>query len=146
EWMQAIAIYQELMAKDVDHTDDWLWNIGITQRDGGMLKEAIGSFRQCNNFPSNYTEMAGCHRRLKEYNEAILLYNQITSTDENWAPWALLQVGYTREEAEQPELAIKSFQQVCKRFPKNQYASQAHAHLNTKYKITFTLGGAKTEE
>jgi len=34
---------------------------------------------------------------------------------------------------------------VCKRFPKNQYASQAHAHLQTKYKITVTLGGAKDE-
>ena len=47
EWMQAIAIYQELMAKDVEHTDEWLWNTGVTQRDGGMLKEAIGTFRQC---------------------------------------------------------------------------------------------------
>ena len=145
EWTQAIAIYQELMAKDVDHTDDWLWNMGITQRDGGMLKEAIGTFRQCNNFPNNYNEMAGCHRALKEHNEAIVLYNQVAGTDENWAPWALIQIAYTREEATQPELAIKSFQQVCKRFPKNQYASQAHAHLQTKYKITVTLGGAKDE-
>jgi len=145
EWMQAIAIYQELMARDVDHADNWLWNIGITQRDGGMLKEAIGTFRQCNNFPNNYNEMAGCHRALKEYNEAIVLYNQVAGTDDNWAPWALIQIAYTREEAAQPELAIKSFQQVCKRFPKNQYASQAHAHLQTKYKITVTLGGAKDE-
>ena len=144
-WMPAIAIYQELLAKDVDHTDNWLWNIGITQRDGGMLKEAIGTFRQCNNFPNNYNEMAGCYRALKEHNEAILLYNQVAGTDENWAPWALIQIAYTREEAAQPELAIKSFQQVCKRFPKNQYASQAHAHLQTKYKITVTLGGAKDE-
>ena len=145
EWMQAIAIYQELMAKDVEHTDEWLWNTGVTQRDGGMLKEAIGTFRQCTNFPNNYNEMAGCHRRLKEYDEAVVLYNQVAGTDENWAPWALIQIAYTREEAAQPELAIKSFQQVCKRFPKNQYASQAHAHLQTKYKITVTLGGAKDE-
>ena len=145
QWMPAILIYQELMAKDVDHTDNWLWNIAITQRDGGMLKEAIGTLRQCNNFPNNYTEMAGCHRRLKEYDQAIALYTQVAGTDENWAPWSLIQIAYTREEAAQPELAIKSFQQVCKRYPANQYASQAHAHLQNKYKITVTLGGAKDE-
>lgn len=145
EWMQAIAIYQELMAKDVDRADAWLWEIGVTHRVAGQYKEAIGYFRQCNNFPQNYIEMAGCHRALKEYNEAIVLYNQIVGTDENWAPWAMIQIGYTREEADQMELAIRSFQQVCKRFPQNQYASQAHAHLQTKYKITVTLGGAKDE-
>jgi len=145
QWMQAIAIYQELMAKDIDHVDDWLWNIAITQRDAGMLKEAIGTLRQCNNFPNNYTEMAGCHRRLKEYDQAIALYNQVATTDEKMAAWSLIHIAYTREEAEQPELAIKAFQQVCKRYPTHQYASQAHAHLQTRYKITVTLGGAKDE-
>ncbi|MEX1232055.1 MAG: tetratricopeptide repeat protein [Planctomycetaceae bacterium] len=145
EWMQAIAIYQELMAKDVDRTDSWLWEIGITHRDAGQYKEAIGHFRQCNNFPQNYIQMANCHRALKEHGEAIVLYNQIVGTDKDWAPWAMIQIGYTREEADQTELAIKSFQQVCKRFPTHQYASQAHAHLQTKYKITVTLGGAKDE-
>jgi TolA-binding protein len=61
------------------------------------------------------------------------------------APWALLQIGYTREQAGKKELAIKAFQQVCKRFPKDGHASRAHAHLQTKYKITVTLGGAKDE-
>ncbi|MDA1211855.1 MAG: tetratricopeptide repeat protein [Planctomycetota bacterium] len=145
EWMQAINIYQELMAKDADRADSWLWEIAYTYRISGQYKEAIGYYRQCNNFPGNYQEMAICHRALKEYGEAIVLYNQIVGTDENWAPWAMIQIGYTREEAEQTEQAIKAFQQVCKRFPKNQYASQAHAHLQTKYKITVTLGGAKDE-
>jgi len=43
------------------------------------------------------------------------------------------------------EQAIKSFQRVCKAFPKSGQASRAHAHLQTKYKITITLGGAKDE-
>ena len=44
--------------------------------------------------------------------------------------------------AAKKEKAIKSFQQVCKRFPKSGQASRSHAHLQNKYKITVTLGGA----
>jgi TolA-binding protein len=54
-------------------------------------------------------------------------------------------VAYTREEAGQTEMAIQSFQQVCKKFPKDQHASVAHAHLQQKYKISVTLGGANEE-
>ena len=61
------------------------------------------------------------------------------------APWALLQIGYTHEQAGAKEKAIQSFQQVCKRFPKDGHASTAHAYLQDKYKITVTLGGAKDE-
>ena len=53
----------------------------------------------------------------------------------------MLQIGYTQEQAGNKELAIKSFQQVCKSYPKASYASQAHAYLQNKYKITVTLGG-----
>jgi TolA-binding protein len=119
--------------------------LATTQRDAGKYKEAIGQFRQCDNFPENFKQMAACHRQLKEFNEAILLYNQIVGADQANAPWALLQVGYTREEAGQKEPAIQTFQQVCKRYPKDSHASVAHAHLQSKYKISITLGGAKDE-
>jgi TolA-binding protein len=81
---------------------------------------------------------------LKQFNEAITLYNQVTA-DKPSAPWALLQIAYTREDAGQTEPAIQAFQQVCKKFPKDQYASTAHAHLQQKYKISVTLGGANEE-
>ena len=46
-------------------------------------------------------------------------------------------------QAGQQEAAIQTFQQVCKKFPKDQHASVAHAHLQQKYKISVTLGGAE---
>ena len=89
--------------------------------------------------------MAACHRQLKQQKEALGLYNQIVVAYADSAPWAMLQAGYTREEAGETEPAIKTFQMVCKRFPTDAHASVAHAHLQTKYKISVTLGGAKDE-
>ena len=89
--------------------------------------------------------MAGCHRALKEYKEALILYGQIIGGSESMAPWAQLQIGYTYEQMESAELAIKAFQQCCKRYPKASYASTAHAHLQNKYKISVTLGGGTDE-
>ncbi|NND99020.1 MAG: tetratricopeptide repeat protein [Pirellulaceae bacterium] len=145
KYEQAIAIYQELLTTDVANSDKWLWEIASTYRDASKWKEAIGFFRQSDRFPSNYQEMARCHRRLKQYDEAIILYNQIAGGHKSTAPWALLQIGYTEEEANRKEKAISSFKKVCKLFPKDRYASVAHAHLQNKYKLSVTLGGAKDE-
>jgi len=145
KYPQAIAVYEQLLAKDREQPERWRWSIATAYRDSGNHKQAIGHFRQCTNFPSNYSEMASCHRTLKQYGEAVLLYNQIIGGAPQSAPWALLQIGYTREQAGKKELAIRAFQQVCKQFPKDGHASRAHAHLQTKYKITVTLGGAKDE-
>ncbi len=142
---QAIAVYNELMKSDSANAERWLWLIAASYRDSGRYKEAIGYYRQCNNFPSNYQEMAACHRALKEYGEAVIMYSQIIGGAPNTAPWAMLQIGYTQEQAGNKEAAIKAFQQVCKNFPKDGHASRAHAHLQTEYKITVTLGGAKDE-
>lgn len=144
KWAEAIAVYEELVRDDIANAGRWRWEVACTHRDAGQFKEAIGHFRQCENFPENYKQMAWCHRQLKQPMEAILLYNQISS-DKTSAPWALLQVAYTREESGQAEPAILAFQQVCKRYPKDQHASVAHAHLQQKYKISVTLGGAAEE-
>ena len=72
--------------------------------------------------------MAWCHRLLKEWNESIILYNQVTS-DAPSAPWALYQIAQVREAAGEKEKAIQAFQLVCKKFPKDGHAAQAHAHL-----------------
>lgn len=141
----AIAVYEELLDADSQHAEKWRWQIATAYRDAGKYKQAIGHYRQCTNFPSNYREMARCHRRLKGYQEAILLYGQIMGGAPKSAPWALIEIGYTQEQAGWKEKAIGTFRQVCKRFPKDRYASQAHAHLQSKYKITVTLGGAKDE-
>ncbi|MEJ7594909.1 MAG: tetratricopeptide repeat protein [Planctomycetaceae bacterium] len=142
---EAIAVYNELLKSDSQNAERWLWLIATSYRDAGKYKEAIGYYRQCNNFPANYQEMAGCHRALKEYGEAVILYNQIVSGAPNSAAWAMLQIGFTQELAGNKESAIKSFQLVCKNYPKDGHASQAHAHLQTQYKITVTLGGATDE-
>lgn len=144
KWPEAIAVYEELVKDDIANANRWRWEVACTHRDSGQYKEAIGQFRQCENFPENYKQMAWCHRQLKQPNEAIVLYNQVSS-DKPSAPWALLQVAYTREEAGQTEPAIQAFQQVCKKYPKDQHASTAHAHLQQKYKISVTLGGANEE-
>jgi TolA-binding protein len=88
--------------------------------------------------------MAACHRQLKEPNEAIVLYNQIKVVD-NAAAEATLQIGFTYEEAKEKEKAIRTFQLTCKRFPKTEQASKAHAHLQNGYNINVTLGGAEEE-
>lgn len=142
---EAIAVYNQLLKNDAENAERWMWLIATSYRDARKYKEAIGFYRQCNNFPGNYQEMAACHRALKEYGEAVILYNQIIGGAPNSAAWAMLQIGYTHEQSGKKESAIRSFQQVCKNYPKDRYASQAHAHLQTKYKITVTLGGAKKE-
>lgn len=145
KYPEAIAVYTQLLTEDLEHAESWRWQIATAHRDAGQLKEAIGHFRQCTNFPENFKQMAWCHRRLKQYREALLLYNQIVGSHPPSAPWALLQVGYTREEAGQKESAINTFQQVCKRYPEDSHASIAHAHLQNEYKLSITLGGAKDE-
>jgi tetratricopeptide (TPR) repeat protein len=143
---QAVAVYRELISTDPDRAETWLWNVAYTYHHyGGNYTEAIGSYRQCNNFPSNIQQMADCHRRLKQYSEAIGLYGQIIGGSDSMAPWALLQIGHTHEQAGSKEKAIQAFQSVCKRYPKDSHASTAHALLQDKYGISVTLGGAKDE-
>lgn len=144
QYEQAIAMYEQLVAQDLENEQKWRWLIATAYQEWGKYAEAVAQYRLCTNFPSNYQNMAWCNRQLKQYNEALILYNQIL-THEPSAPWALLQIGYTHEEAGQKEQAIKSFQIVCKKFPKDAHASQAHAHLQNAYKISVTLGGAKDE-
>ena len=145
QYPQAIQIYRSLVASDALNSQTWLWALATTQRDANFLKEAIGTYRQCENFPENYRQMAGCHRALKEYKEALILYGQIIGGSESLAPWAQLQIGYTFEQMQSTEMAIKAFQLCCKKYPKASYASTAHAHLQNKYKISVTLGGATDE-
>ena len=145
KWDQAFPIYQDLAVRDAQRAGRWQWELATTYRDAGRYKEAIGVFRQAENFPENLKQMAWCHRQLGEFAEAVGLYRQVMAGHEPSAPWALLQTGYTQEQAKQPETAIKSFQQVCKKFPKTPEASEAHARLQNQYKITATFGGAKDE-
>jgi len=142
---QAITVYRELIGSDVKNAPAYHWEIAMTLYHAGRWKEAIAAFRGTERFPENYQHMAMCNRQLKQYDEAILLYRQIVAAKPEWASWALLQVGYTQEEAGKKEPAIKTFQQVCDRFPKSAEASTAHVHLNNKYKINVTLGGAKDD-
>lgn len=146
KYPEAIKVYQVLVRTDAVNIQQWLWALATTQRDAGLLKEAIGAFRQCENFPENYKQMASCHLALKQHKEALIHYAQILKGHEGSAPWAQLQIGYTYEKMKSTEAAIKAFQLCCKKYPKASYASQAHAHLQTKYKISVTLGGATDDE
>lgn len=144
KWPEAIAVYEDLYSSDAKNSGQWRWQVAVTHQQAGQLKEAIGHYRQCDNFPENYKAMAWCHRQLKQQNEAIILYNQV-STHQPSAPWAFLQIAYCKEEAGEQEPAIQAFQKVCKKFPKDGHAGIAHAHLQQKYKISVTLGGAAEE-
>lgn len=142
QFPQAIAVYVELVKSDPQNSERWIWQIAETHQSAGQWKEAIGYYRQSNNFPANNQAMAHCHRQLKQYKEAVGLYGQILGSAPASAPWALLQIAYTHEEAGEKDQAIQALQQVCKKFPKDGHASQAHARLQDKYKISVTLGGA----
>lgn len=146
QWDQALQLYQGLLSQDVDHVDRWQWEIANTNRDAGRYQDAIAAYRQCENFPDNVQQMAWCYRQLGEFQEALVLYNQIVVSREDYAPWAALQIAYVYEAAQDKEAAIKAFQNVCKKYPKSPYASEAHVHLNEVYSITFTLGGSTEDE
>jgi TolA-binding protein len=140
----AIGVYRKLIEIDGDHADDHLWAIASCYEKLADWKKAIATYRQIDRFPDNHFRMAACHRQLKEQSEAIVLYNQIKVVD-NAAPEATLQIGFTYEEAKEKEKAIRTFQLTCKRFPKSEQASKAHAHLQNEYNINVTLGGAEEE-
>ncbi|MDE0865202.1 MAG: tetratricopeptide repeat protein [Rubripirellula sp.] len=145
KYAEAITLYQQLMQEDTTNGDRWLWETATTHREAGDWRAAIGFFRQSERFPDSYREMASCHRHLKQHSEAVTLYNQIAGGDKAAAPWAMLQIGYTEEEAKRKDQAIAAFKKVCKLFPKDQNASRAHAHLQNQYKLTVTLGGSKQD-
>jgi tetratricopeptide (TPR) repeat protein len=142
QYPKAVAVYVGLIKSDPENSETWIWETAETYQAAKQWKEAIGYYRQSNDFPKNNNAMAYCHRRLKQYKEAIGLYGQVMGASPKSAPLALIQIAYTQEEAGKKDLAIQALQQVCKRFPKNSYASQAHARLQDKYKISVTLGGA----
>jgi len=143
KWDLAIAVYRELLSSDATNAGKYHIAIANTLYKAGRWKEAITAYRGTDNFPVNYQQMAQCHRNLKQFDEAIVLYGQILAGHPASAPDALFQIGKTHEEANRTELAIKTFKQVCDRYPKTTQGSTAHAHLNNHYKISVTLGGAK---
>ncbi len=141
---QAIAIYRELLTSDAKNAEEHHWEIAQTLYKAQRWKEAFTAYRGTEkHFPTNYQQMAKCQRKLKQYDEAILLYRQIMAGHAPSAPRALLDIAYTEREAERKEAAITSLKQVCDRYPKTPEGSEAHAYLNSEYKINVTLGGAK---
>jgi len=145
KWDNAIATYQTLLGVVPARFGDWYWGIADCHERSGRLPQAIQCYRQSDKYPSAYFAMASCHRRLKQYKEALVLYHQARA-DKGSAPDATIHIAYTYEEYDQKENAIKWFQQTCKLYPKNSRASQAHAHLQNKYKISVTLGGANEKD
>ena len=141
----AVTAYRQLMTEDSERASQYSWEIACTYRDFQRWQDAIKSFRETENFPEAYKQMAWCHRQLKEFKEAIGLYYQVIGSDPPSAPWALLQVGYTQEQAGDKEKAIRAFQQVCAKHSKTGQASEAHAYLQDKFKINATLGGNTAE-
>lgn len=146
---KAIEVFQQLLKNDVDQIAKWLNALGHAYEDTGNFKLAIAHFRQITDdkyMPGNYYDMARCHIKLKQYGEAISLYNQIVGGWEPHAPRASYEIADTFKLAKQKEQAIKQFQAVCQRYPKTSYAAKAHALLQKEYNITVTLGGAKNSD
>ena len=144
KWDKAIATYQTLLKVDPDRYSDYNWGIAECRERQSKWNEAILSYRQTDNFPEAYFRMAECHRHLKKWNEGLILLNQARSHD-NVADRAQHRIAQFYEMSGQKEKAIKSFQVTCKKYPKSRYASISHAHLQTKYGISVTLGGATDE-
>ena len=139
---KAIEVYLELITLAPSQAGKWHWTIGGIYEDTKRLRLAIRAYRQSDNYPKAYFQMAKCHRNLNEFTEALTLYHQALAT-ESTAPDATLAIGYTYEEQENKKNAIKWFQRTCKLFPSSRNASRAHAHLQKEYGISVTLGGSK---
>jgi tetratricopeptide (TPR) repeat protein len=140
---QAIAIYRELLVADAQNAAEYHFQIAETLYYSHRWEECITAYRGTDRFPHNYLHMANAYRQLKKYDEAISLYRQIMASSPPHASGSLLQIGYTQEEAGKKEDAIKTFKQLCDKYPKTGEGSTAHARLNEVYKIPVTLGGAK---
>jgi tetratricopeptide (TPR) repeat protein len=138
----ALELYRELLTLDGERAKEYQWAIGGCYEKQGEWKKAISTYRMIDDFPKNHFAMASCHRKIKEFAEAILLYQQTKVIDAS-APQASLQIGFTHEEAGEKEKAIRTFQLTCKRYPKSAEAASAHAHLQDQYNIHVTLGGAE---
>jgi len=140
----AIACYQTLMEIDRANIGKHRWSIGACYESSKRLRQAIAAYGLVDNFPTTYFKMASLHRKLKEWPQALSLYSQC-KVHEGKAPDAFMEIARTYEEAGQRENSIRAFQLVCKNFPKKPHASVAHSHLQSKYGISVTLGGAKDE-
>jgi tetratricopeptide (TPR) repeat protein len=140
---QAIAIYRELLTADAGKAAAYHWEIAQTLYDYGRWKEALQAFKGTENAPLNFQRMAHCNRQLKQFGEAVVLYQHIAANYPEAAAPALLELARTQEQAGQTEPAIATYKRLCDRYAKTEQASVAHNHLNDKYKIRVTLGGAK---
>ncbi len=145
KWDQAIAIYETLETQDKDRSGQWRWQIAECHDAAGRLREAIGSYQLAERYPASLDRMAWCHRRLKEFQQALNLYGQIITAYPDSGAAARYNIGETYEAMGREENAIRAFQQVCRDYPTSGQASRAHAHLQNKYKINVTLGGAKED-
>jgi len=144
-WTKAIETYRELIEEDPGNVTTYLWAIAECYESDGKYALAIGTYEKTDRVPDSYFRMSSCHRKIKQYAEAESLYKFIRAHHTGPAPEASMQLGYTYEEWGKRESAIKTFQQTCKLFPKSRQASRSHSHLQTKYNINITLGGAKDE-
>lgn len=148
KYNEAIAVYKQLIQEDIGGASNWSYQVAwIHHHRTGKLTDAISYYRQCINTANKYNQIADCYLRLKQYPRAIQQYKTIIGdkTLTASAPQAQLNIAWTQEKAGKKESAIKAFQTVCKNYPKLKQASQAHAHLQSKYKINVTLGGSKDE-
>jgi len=141
---EAIAVFVKLIDLNGKNAPGYQWSIGGCYESMSEWKKAIGMYRQIDDFPKTHFAMAICHRRIGEHKEAVALYRQCLVNDAS-APRATLEIAYTYEEAKEAKNAIRTFQLTCRRYPKSKQAARAHAHLQNKYNINVTLGGAEDE-
>jgi tetratricopeptide (TPR) repeat protein len=142
DWERVHELYRRLLEIDGEQAEEYQWAIAGVYERQGEWKMAIATYRMVDRFPSNHFKMAACHRKLGEWKEAILLYQQ-TKVIDAAAPKASIEIGFTHEQAGEKEQAIRTFQLTCKRYPKSAEAARAHAHLQDRYQIHVTLGGAE---
>ena len=169
KWDEAIAVYEGLEKLDGDRANDYRWcsadhepelfaaarlglgavgvvlALDLAVRDVYRLREAIASYRLSDKYPNCLYAMASCHRALKEYQPALEFYAQVITAYPDSGASARFEMAETYEQMGKQENAIRNYQQVCRDYPRSSQASRAHAHLQTKYKINVTLGGAKED-
>ncbi len=142
----AIARYQQL--KKIDKRDGgpdgWQWEIGNCYYYKNEREQALKEYEACTPTPGRLTHIGRVLRGLKRYRAALQQFtfardhaNKTTGASAT----AQIEIGYTYEIMKNKANAIRAFQQVCKKYPKTGTASKAHAHLQSKYGISITLGG-----
>jgi hypothetical protein len=104
-----------------------------------QYKQAIESYRMCQNEPSNLWRIVDCWLGMGKPNSALMQLTEIENFFKNQASRAALRKAYVYKGAGKRKLYIAALRRVMKKYPKSGESREAHVRLE---KMGVKIGGA----